>query len=415
MYARTLSLYDFKCFGTAKLDLQFPGRDDEDASELANINLILGDNGGGKSSVLRGLAIAVLAPALLEQGFVPYRLVRRPAADKGPEVSLLKVTGRPEDGERPFIKRKTLELLARIERRDNSSRDRLTLESTPNSPIDKLLSDDFSPAFFVVGYGATRRVETGEFSDSSARRSRGRRYQRIASLFEDHVALRPLASWLERLRGDQRLFDNAVALIDAVLPPQIRFSGAFDREDDQYIFDFDGVPTPFTALSDGYKAFVGWVGDLIGHLADVSKGAARLEDIAGIVLVDEIDLHLHPAWQREVIPTLSRVFPKLQFVLTSRSPLVASTVRRQNVFVTESAEDGSATIKQLGEYVYGRSAEQLLLSSYFGLVSTRPAAFHSEAEKLFERVASGESEAALEYLNRLTGDDEAHSVGAGEA
>ena len=189
----------------------------------------------------------------------------------------------------------------------------------------------------------------------------------------------------------------------------------FDSEEEQFIFDFEGVPTPFTALSDGYKAFIGWVGDLIGHLADVAPPKSALEDIPGIVLVDEIDLHLHPAWQRDVVPTLARVFPKLQFVLTSHSPLVASTVKRQNVFVTETAEDGTATVKQLREYVFGRSAEQLLLSSYFGLTTTRPTAFHAEAEKLFERIASGESEAAIEYLERLTGPNAKPTAGAVKA
>lgn len=101
MYATTLSIYEFKCFHKAKLDLQFPGRTTAGASEVPNINLILGDNGGGKSSVLRGLAIAVLAPALMRSGFVPYRLVRRQAPGT-PEVEqcLLKVIGQPSAHER---------------------------------------------------------------------------------------------------------------------------------------------------------------------------------------------------------------------------------------------------------------------------------------------------------------------------
>ena len=76
------------------------------------------------------------------------------------------------------------------------------------------------------------------------------------------------------------------------------------------------------------------------------------------------------AAQRRAV-TCERI-PKLQFVLTSHSPLVASTVKRENVFVSDTAEDGTATIEQLEEKVYGRSAEQLLLSSYFGLQTTRP-------------------------------------------
>jgi hypothetical protein len=82
VYAKKLSIYDFKCFGKAVIELQYPGRKIKAALESPNVNLIVGDNGGGKSSVLRAIAIAALAPALLESGFVPYRLVRRPDASR---------------------------------------------------------------------------------------------------------------------------------------------------------------------------------------------------------------------------------------------------------------------------------------------------------------------------------------------
>ena len=92
MYARSLHIYDFKCYGKAALELQFPGRRTKGKSEISNVNVILGDNGGGKSSVLRALAIAVLAPVLLESGFVAHRLVRRPTDGTPPvEAALLKV------------------------------------------------------------------------------------------------------------------------------------------------------------------------------------------------------------------------------------------------------------------------------------------------------------------------------------
>jgi hypothetical protein len=245
-------------------------------------------------------------------------------------------------------------------------------------------------------------VETGEFSESSARKSRGLRYQRVAGLFEDHVALRPLQAWLPRVK-DRRLRRDAIERLNAILPANIRFVGKFDEAESQYLFDFDGRSTPFSGLSDGYKAFIGWAGDLVGHLCDVCPPSYSLDQIPGIVLVDEIDLHLHPEWQRNVVPTIAQAFPKLQFIFTSHSPLVASTVRRQNVFVTATAEDGTATLKQLEERVYGLSAEQLLLSSYFGLQTTRPESFEDESQSLFEEAAQGDSAAALRFLERLSG------------
>jgi len=62
-------------------------------------------------------------------------------------------------------------------------------------------------------------------------------------------------------------------------------------------------------------------------------------------------------------PTIAKAFPRIQFVMTSHSPLITSTLRKENTFVTDSADDGTATIKQLEESVHGRGADQLLLSS----------------------------------------------------
>ena len=399
MYAKKLSIYEFRCFGRAVLDLQYPGRPEASALEMPNVNLIVGDNGGGKSSVLRAIALAALAPAMLESGFVPYRLVRRPGAKNALlklicELDPIELLKGPRDST-------TIELLARIDLRGRGSLDRLHLDKTPSSPIERLIYDDYSPAFFVVGYGATRRTETGEFSEGSARRSRGLRYQRVAGLFEDQVTLRPMESWFKQL-DSQRRRDEALRKLSSVLPPQLKFDGVFDREEQQFEFTYEGRTTPFNALSDGYKAFVSWVGDLIGHLCTVAPENTPIDRLSGIVLIDEIDLHLHPAWQRTIVPTLAVAFPKIQFVMTTHSPLIANTVRKENIFVTETADDGTATIKQILENVHGRGADQLLLSSYFGLQSTLPPSLDLKSKSLFSKAAEGDGAAALAFLEQLS-------------
>jgi hypothetical protein len=398
LYAKKLSIYEFRCFGRAVLDLQYPGRPLATALEMPNVNLIVGDNGGGKSSVLRAIALAALAPAMLQSGFVPYRLVRRP----GKKNALLKLDCDLDPIEllRGPKGPSTIELLARIDLRDRGSLDRLHLDKTPTSPIEKLIFDDYSSAFFVVGYGATRRTETGEFSESSARRSRGLRYQRVAGLFEDQVTLRPMEAWFRQLNSTARQ-SEALRKLSSVLPPQLKFDGAYDKDEGQYVFSYEGRETPFNSLSDGYKAFVSWVGDLIGHLCAVAPPQVSIDGFSGIVLIDEIDLHLHPAWQRTIVPTLAAAFPKIQFVMTTHSPLIANTLRKENIFVTETAEDGSATIRQIQENVHGRGADQLLLSSYFGLQSTLPASLDLKNKTLFAKAAEGDGTAALAFLEQL--------------
>lgn len=404
MYAKSLHLESFKCFGKASLKFQYPGR--RSAAELKNVNLVLGDNGGGKSSVLRAIAIAVLAPVLQGSGFVPYRLVRRvPEGHVQVLHAVLGVDVLLERGELDAAD-KQLALKARLEMKDRRvDLDQLSthFEFEEFSLLSEALYDQTSPNFFIVGYGATRRLEIGDYSESSARRSRGLRYARVASLFEDHVALRPIQIWAERLKlSNGGRYAHAVEKFNDALPEVVRFTGEFDNGDRQPLFMFRNTLTPLSSLSDGYKSFIGWVGDLIGHLSEVA-GDKKIDDIPGIVLLDEIDLHLHPEWQRTVVPTLAKAFPKLQFVFTSHSPLIASTVKRENVFVTDVDESGAATVRQLEERLYGRSIEELLVSSYFGLTTTRPESFQDRSRELFLKAAAGDSSAALEYLQRLTG------------
>jgi len=87
--------------------------------------------------------------------------------------------------------------------------------------------------------------------------------------------------------------------------------------------------------------------------------------------------------------------------MTTHSPLIANTLRKENIFVTETADDGTATIKQIQENVHGRGADQLLLSSYFGLQSTLPPSLDQTNRTLFAKAAEGDGKAALAFLEQL--------------
>jgi predicted ATP-binding protein involved in virulence len=158
-------------------------------------------------------------------------------------------------------------------------------------------------------------------------------------------------------------------------------------------------------MSDGYRAFVGWVGDLLYHLHTVSNPEQKLADIHGVVLVDEVDLHLHPDWQRYVAHTLSTALPHIQFVLTTHSPIVTGTLTGENIFVMDPDPSGASTVRQLEEKVYGLTADQVLLSSYFNLKSSRAPGAENELRQIARRAWTGDSDAAAEFLKKLSGKD----------
>ncbi len=403
---KSIKIENLRCFRETELNLQYPGRELERALKLPNINLLLGDNGAGKTTVLRAIALAALTPMIEYSGLIPYYLVRREKeepdhfryADITAEV-MLNVQDIGLHDPHPRSVRMQIQERGDIEVFQSSGVDYYSSEWHQ-------MFDDASPAFLVVGYGASRQIEdSGRFDENARRKSRLLRYERVAGLFESYITLTPLESWLPSFRKENPgRYKQTVNLINRLLPEGASFMG--DVEKGEYLFEMGGAKIPFGALSDGYRAYIGWIADLLYHICRGAPSGAKLVETRGIVLVDEIDLHLHPEWQRSVISTISETLPNLQFVLTTHSPIVAGSLHHENIFVMETEPDGSSKVRQYEEKIYGRSAEEILLSSYFDLKTTRAAPFVDELRDLSVKAGKGDLKAALAFMEKLAGQPE---------
>jgi predicted ATPase len=416
MYVESISIEHFACFRQVSATLRMPGTGGPEG--LDNVNLVLGINGAGKTSLLRALALGPLGELLMQSGMVPRHMVRRGTqhrATLGSHVQLYSPQDFPQGAPSSRVvvtyvsRRGDQELIS--SRRHTAMSEQELRENLANKWDESWYRDD-SPAWLMLGYGATRRVDVSEVFDPQAqRRQRSVRYQRIAGLFEDHIALVPLHVWLP---GSERR-DEVIDLIGRLLPEGDEFRGELEGYEMAFRLRGSG-PLPFSALSDGYRAYLALVGDMLYHLAQVTPAAQALTDMTGVVLVDEIDLHLHPSWQRMVVPQVARTLPRLQFVLTSHSPLVVSTLRPENILLMEregSSPDGWPSIKprRLDESTFGLSADQLLASPYFGLPSSRAPEAERKLLELADKAAEGDDKAALEYLQSLIDGDVATSGG----
>ncbi|WP_130900592.1 AAA family ATPase [Pseudomonas sp. Sample_11] len=119
--------------------------------------------------------------------------------------------------------------------------------------------------------------------------------------------------------------------------------------------DKDGVTLNVAQLSQGEKSIMALVGDIARRLAMMNQSLDNPLHGDGIVLIDEVDLHLHPKWQRSLIRQLSETFPNCQFVLTTHSPLVISDAKEVLVYVLNDGE------LQEHNGLYGLDANQILL------------------------------------------------------
>ena len=121
----------------------------------------------------------------------------------------------------------------------------------------------------------------------------------------------------------------------------------------------DGV-MPMNTMSQGTQSVIQWLARLIIGYAEYYDFPERLEDEPGVIIVDEIDAHLHPAWQRGIITTLTSHFPNLQIFCSTHSPLMLAGLGPGEVHLLTRDEDNTVQVSRNEHSVAGWSADQIL-------------------------------------------------------
>ena len=169
-----------------------------------------------------------------------------------------------------------------------------------------------------------------------------------------------------------------------------RISGArnaslsFDLDTHRLMLEFEtseGVARKFAMdeMSDGYKNTLSMIGDIAYRMAVLNPMLEEeaLEKTPGIVLIDEIDLHLHPQWQQTILKDLHAIFPKVQFIVSSHAPAVINSISREQIRILDNGE-----IYLPSAQTYGRDANSILREVM--KVSERPSDIKERME-LFNR------------------------------
>lgn len=253
------------------------------------------------------------------------------------------------------------------------------------------------------GYGATRRMGAGSLSAP-------KEPQPNDSLFFEDVPLRNAEEWLlqadyaaskespEQIRARKRR-DRIKQLLLALLPEvsDLRFappdaSNPAARVEVETHYGWVAMRD----LSLGYRTLIAWMVDLASRLFERYPDSPNPLAEPAVVLVDEIDLHLHPQWQRKLIGELTDRFPNTQFIVTAHSPLVVQSATDANIVVLRREGD-HVVIDNDVESIRGWRVDQILTSDLFGLETARP----PQIEQLLKE------RTALLSKPRLTQKDEA--------
>jgi hypothetical protein len=331
LYIKRVQLDNIRCFESLDLQLRRAG-----ASAL-----FLGDNGDGKSTVLRCIAMGLCddssAAALFRE--LSGTFIRH-SAGKGAEGSI-RIDMEEEDGTAYRMTTKIQPVTRGL--RQGFERVEQTLEMIDQDGNVTEISDrDQFPweRIFVAGYGPGLR--TGGTEDYE-------RYLAVDAVYPLFIYDQPLQNPeliirrlvdAEKKAGCEPCIEACIQDLMAELLG-LRAPGDFDLTATGLQVTAESWGTEgLGQLGDGYQATITWVMDLMSwwFLREAANGntAMELGNTQGVVIVDEIEQHLHPKWQRRLIPLLRERFPKVQFIIATHSPLVASSSADVEVHLFEN-------------------------------------------------------------------------------
>ena len=432
-YFLSLTLENVRCFGPEQtLDLS-----DEDGRP-AQWTVLLGDNGAGKTTILQAIAALVIDVERaddLEEFYGAAFPEDEPFWAKGPAILGLRrdakgwVSFRRSSTEMAVMKAKYFSgaLLAEEYGEElPASFGVVVKESGIGIETGEKGYPDTNKirGLHCVGYGASRTMSQGGavFPEESEELAP------TAGLFSDTESLPNVVEWLHQLNyasesGKKsaterlRLVESALTNPDdGVLPDvdDLRFRGS-DRDDmspPHVEFKTPYGWVTIDQLSLGYRTMIAWVVDLARRLFDRYPESDNPLAEPAVCLVDEIDLHLHPKWQRKIIAFLSERFPNTQFIVTAHSPLVVQAAEDANIALLKRKEveggDDYVEIHNDMEPARNLRVDQILTSDLYGLGSARPPRLDDLMEERQKILAKSElteeDEERLDEIEQKIGD-----------
>lgn len=403
MYLEKIHIENYKAI--EKLDINLK----------SGVNLLIGDNGAGKTSVLEGIAVALGGLFVNVAGVSTKNIVKddvrmniKPMGDSSTMIEYCE----------PVLA--GCKLYATEEQKFEWNRIKEEVSATHTKIDDKNVcvwmkkltnnSDSTLPLISFQSAARAWRVRRGDFGTELKKKLDDRRCGYIGCL-DSSMDVKSIQQWYIKQelmvsnKGTVREYEMFKSIVASFMKeineldkiPSIFYSPQFN----ELVYRDDKTEMPISKLSAGYQSLLWMVMDLAYRVCMLNPELKSRELITGIVLIDEIDLHLHPKWQWNVIDALQKTFSGVQFIIATHSPIVISASKEANLILLDDTQD----ISYLPD-CYGYEVEDVL--RYRQESVSRPKKVKTlvdEIENAIDDIEFDKADAALKKLKDVLGED----------
>lgn len=377
VYIKQIALKDYKCFKGENV-FSFVHNTDDGKFQAYQWTVLLGNNGTGKTNLLK--AIANMEPVKADYTNQPdiQNLFVDMAVGLGDKI-ISKDLSKEEKYQPKVVERYKGNADYRVEcnfiyaeyGKDNITKTsfhnllrKVTYDTVNHYKIESPTSLSYSSnanqvdptkeldLLKIYAYGVSRVADKSGLNTTLKDSS--------ASLFSDNVSLLNFEDWLLQLElakaqnkvgASKRLKQLENIFKRSTLFPELNgFKLVTDKDFNNHIeFEYSDGSYRFEELGYGYQCMLAWIFDFSKRMFDRYPHSDNPLKEAAVVIIDEIDLHLHPKWQRSLLYDLSEFFPNTQFIVSTHSPLIVQSIEGINLYVLKRDKDTNGIIAERKE------------------------------------------------------------------
>lgn len=404
MFLKSIILHNFRCF--SDIEVKFNNR----------LTVVVGNNGDGKSTILEAATIAAGTFSSAMDGLTSYGIKKEDAHYRyyniGSNIDVqsqfpVEITATGTMDGKEIVWSRTL----------NTANGRCGLASAKEMKgiaenyQNRMRQGDKTLRLPLISYYGTGRLwdkHRDKRNDAFEKNNRGNGY--IDSL-DGAANDKLMMKWFQKMtlqqlqRGEdipeftavKMALEKAFESITGYSDVKVQYNLDTNEIDIVYCGNCENfIRIPISQLSDGYKGTLSLIADIAYRMAVLNPQYLDkvLLETEGIVLIDEIDLHLHPKWQKRILRDLMEIFPKIQFIVSTHAPEIINSVKSESVVILKNGN-----VLYAGDETYGKDANTILREVME--VASRPDSIKQLFDSFYEAIDEGEWEKADELLGIL--------------